>query len=251
MALYREGRVTEAIDALSRWVQSPLDEPAELARGYLQLGALHAATGDASSAERDFAVALAIDPELEAPAELGPSLRGAFDRARASASAMTLQVRTAVSEHATTLQLELAHAPPGLVVAFRARVEAGAEPFVARAEGDARVEVVLPRAAFAGAPQASVVVEALTLQGASALRVRSTVAAPATLSAEQVAEESLAAALADPAPLEPARGVEEEPWLWILVGVVVAGAGLGLGLGFGLQQGQDTALRFAAPEVVP
>lgn len=232
---YRRGRVSEAIAALQALAESPVDRDT-LAQAYLHLGLLRAAMGDEDTARRDFAIALAIDPTLAPPPELGPSLRPLFDSAR-SAVGEGARLRLDAPEEAPegeplTVGIETQEAPAGLVAAHRLRVVPGeGEPLVLRREGSSRAELRVPAAALR-APGVQLEAEALTLHGAviaqTSRALRVSIAPPS------------AAALALPEPGEDrdtsSGNVLEEPWLWIVVGAVVIGAGVGIGVGVAVSE---------------
>ncbi len=226
LAHYRGGRIEEALTAFEHVRESAVTEPAPLITAHVYLGVIHATMGDEPLARRDFAVALALDPELVAPSELSPSLRRVFDEVRASARRLEVAIEAPedpVAGSAIALRVVARNAPAHVVAALRVRVvPAEGEPWVTRAEGaDARVTV--PASAWGGGAQVQITAEALTTHGGVLASSARSLGGRLPEVAEAIAG-SAEDPLAGGATTSGGGGsVAEEAWFWILIGVIVAG----------------------------
>jgi len=221
LAHYREGRLEEAVDALDGVRRSAAAEPRTLITAHLYLGVLHATMGDEPLARRDFAVALALDPELEAPSELSPALREVFDAVRGETAPAEIAVEPEGEPTAgapVSLAVAVRNVPAHAAAAIRVRAEPeDGEAWITRVEG-LEGEVEVPASAWSGGARLRLVVEALSPHGG--VLARSETPLRGGLPA-------VAAAGGPAAPIEEGDdgggSVVEEAWFWILIGVLVAG----------------------------
>lgn len=222
LAHYREGRLEQAVDALDAVRRSAVEQPRTLVTAHLYLGVLHATMGDEPLARRDFSVALALDPRLEAPSELSPTLRAVFDEVRGTTEAVVVDV-TPDGEPtvgaAVPLSVAVRYVPAHAAAAIRVRAmpEEG-EAWITRVEGlEGQVEV--PASAWGGGTRLRIVVEALTPHGGVLARSET----PLTGGLPAVAAASAVPAPSAPGDDEGGGSVVEEAWFWIVIGVLVAG----------------------------
>lgn len=232
---YAAGRIDEARASYERALAEGRSRD-ELHRIHLQLGVLHAVTGDREAARAAFAIALALRPDAEPPAELDPTTQAEFRALRTEARAIEVLVEPVgeVSRDApTVLRLRVDHPLASLASRVRVRAEPpGAPPWTSTvALEEAGTEVALPPMAWRASDQLEVTVDALDAHGgvlATAQRsLRHTPATPIVL-----VEPPVAPAAPRSVP------IVEEPWFWVVTGLGVAAlAALTVGLAVGL--GQD------------
>ena len=162
VALYAEGRVMEAREALDRAEAEPLPEPADVVSLHLHRGLVLATIGEIAAARAAFAIACAIDPHTSRPPELGPASRAAFDDVCPSRHPLTLG--HALSERGT---LSAAVTGDGAALVARIRVRAASGTDWAVDGASAALATDVPEAAL----EAGLVLEALTSSGACIARV--------------------------------------------------------------------------------
>ncbi len=229
-----------ALDRAQRGYEAALSGgglgPAELAETELYLGVIARATSDPAAMRAHFARAVAVDPSVQAPAELPPRGRRALEEARAASSgAITLRVAPPVvaTSGPVVVRAVVERAPPGMITDVRFTLG----PWTATVpESVGRVDV--PEDAWPRAP-GDLVVEALTTGRNVASRVQLTVSARPAPSAPTPPE----TVATEPVRLSPADAVErldrqeatvvvipietsalEEPAVWIVVGLVIVAA---------------------------
>ena len=113
----REGRLIDTDQAYRSALDAGGLAASDAARAHLRLGVLARALGaDPSEAARHFAIALAIDPTLDAPAELPPEERARFESQRG------VPYRIVESFDGRELRLE-ATGEPAIARAIRVRIE--------------------------------------------------------------------------------------------------------------------------------
>ncbi|MCB9596804.1 MAG: hypothetical protein H6719_29040 [Sandaracinaceae bacterium] len=224
LAHYRAGRIEEALAAFEQVRQSATDDPAALVTTHVYLGVIHAAMGDEPLARRDFAVALALDPSLSPPSELGPAQQRIFEDVRQSTRALTVSVEAPdapVAGEPVALRASAQNVPAHIVAALRVRAtpEDG-EAWVTRVEGT-EAAVTVPASAWSGGTRLSLLVEALTTHGGVLARGQQPLVArlPDVVAAAAVDTADPAVATTD----EGGGSVAEEAWFWILIGALVAG----------------------------
>jgi len=224
LAHYREGRLEQAVEALDAVRRSAVEQPRTLITAHVYLGVLHATMGDEPLARRDFSVALALDPELEAPSELSPALREVFDEVRGSTEPVAVHVEPdaePTAGEAVRLRVAVRNVPAHAAAALRVRaVPDDGEAWITRVE-QLEGDVEIPASAWSGGARLRVVVEALTPHGGVLARSETPIAGG--LPAVTVAAAGATAPLDDAASDDGGGSVVEEAWFWIVIGVLVAG----------------------------
>jgi hypothetical protein len=167
---YRGGRLDVALERFEAAVRSAGNGPEELAAIHLHLGILRATIGETDVARREFELALAIRPELEAPSELGPEPRALFERIRADRAGRPLRVEVAPvgaarSDAETRIRVAVRDAPadavPSIgVTAAPANAPPSWRPWSERGPGP-EAELVVPAQAWGGGAGLTIMVHAL------------------------------------------------------------------------------------------
>lgn len=228
---YQAGELDVALERFEQALRAPGNEPHDLAAIHLHLGVLRGAVGDLTATEQCFAFALAIEPDLEPPPELGGDLRERFTEIRdvRGGQSVTLNLQTPAGLTTGTeaaIRLSAEHAPEGLIQALRLSLPDGG--WSRTVEGTAPVEVSIPTEAWPPEGATRLVAEALDEHGGVVARTSIEVPAAAI---DQATEETGD----DTSPeveRERRRPWYRSPWLWIGVGaLVVGGAVTGVVLG--------------------
>lgn len=119
-AAYARGSLREANRLFLAALRQPGHERGALVRIHLHLGILAGAMGAERTARSHFAIALALDPALTAPAELAGRDRSRFEQER-PARGLSLSVETVSVEGTPALVVRAQNAPPRLVARIEAR----------------------------------------------------------------------------------------------------------------------------------
>ncbi len=116
-AAYARGALREANRLFVAAWHEPGHDRAELVRIHVHLGILAGAMGAERGSSAHFAIALALDPQLATPAELGGRDRARFERARRGAAlALHLEAPTHAETGASfRVEVSVTAAPAGLV----------------------------------------------------------------------------------------------------------------------------------------
>lgn len=214
---YDEGRLADAGLAYDEALATGALDPAALVHVHARLGVLTAMGGQETHAERHFALALALDPALDAPTELDPTLRARFEALREERDGRRLAVR--LEDDGELRTVTVTDAPPRAV---RHVVVRGAQGYEQRFEWTGEPlridapEEVLPLEALALDPHGNRLARAGARLG------------PVPLPPAVAVTES---PTSGPAPGENnGRSWFETPWLWIVVGLAVVGVGVAVGL---------------------
>jgi tetratricopeptide (TPR) repeat protein len=222
---YRAGQLDVALERFGEALRAPGNGPAELAQIHLHLGILRTSLGDLPAARRAFEVALALDPDLEAPRELAPASRAAFEEVRAASAGERLVVEVRATGEAsrsrqTPLSVAAARAPAGLVA--RIDIEAGPEggpvSWTTSVSGPGPAAVELPPAAWADAASLRLNAAARDEHGGLLASASTVLAAPARA--------PVVTAQIVPRPRRTARregNLLTSAWFWTGVGAVVTG----------------------------
>jgi hypothetical protein len=205
-----EGDFERAIQLLTAATHERDRHAADLARAYTLLGVVQATLGDDAAAATAFEWALALDPGMPTPPELGPTQRQMLDRLRAARRGRSLAVTLDAPPDASvddTVQLEARAdgAPEGtsLVVTITAWPDDD-ETVALTADGAGSTTLRIPAGAWPNAHEIHVRAEA-TADGGPALAYRD----------ERVRRRMASGG--------GGGSVFEEAWFWVVVGVVVAG----------------------------
>jgi len=238
VAAYEAGNIEVATTLFRAAEQSSRARPADLQRIHRYLGLIHTIIGEAEAAERSFAIALALDPAAEAPAELAPEQRARFEEIRAASHRLEVNVETvgvASNERDSTLRLTVPNAPPGVVAQFRASAapSSGGQPWTATIDAAEAGELSIPAMAWRSAEQLDVTVEALNEHG-GVLR-----SAETRLSHQRGAAPEAALVGDGAARSDEGGSVVEETWFWVVIGLIVAG-GAAAGVGVALTVGPES-----------
>lgn len=188
-----------------------------LTRAYRRLGILYASTGDDDAAADRFEMALALDPEMAAPAELGPAQIRLFETIRTSRDGATLRLEATpsgpVERGAARIEVRIEGAPEGAVSRLR----------MSSLEDDGALRW---RAELEPGPTLDVADEAWGEGPSAQLRVEALDAASNTMAQTSVTLTRLAV---QAAPVDPLAGEVEGPsesddgvLIGVIVGVVVA-----------------------------
>ena len=206
-----DGDFERASDLLLTVIHDPRRVSADVARAYALLGVVRATLGEEAAASQAFDWALALDPGLPTPAELGPAQRAMLDRLRAErhgrALAVTLDAPSSASvSEAATLSASATGAPTGESV--RVTITAWPdddESAAIDAEGDGHVELVIAAGAFRSAHE---------------IHVRAEVSA----GGPALAHDDARIARTGGATASGGGEIWQEAWFWVVIGVVAAGA---------------------------
>lgn len=232
-AAYEAGELDVALELFDAALRAPDNEPSELLIIHLHLGVLLGATGQDEAARRSFAAALALDPELEAPPELGGELRQWFIEQRASrVEAMSVEAQAPpdlATGRTVTLQVEVHHAPEGLVESLRLRIGESDEGWSLTIGGQGPSPVAIPAEAWPAEGSATLVIEALDEHGG--VLARTEVMVPPREDGPEAIEEG------GPDEGDEPRPWYHNPWLWVGLGVLVAG-GVTVGVVLGTAEDQ-------------
>ena len=227
-AAYDDGAFDRALELYRRALDDGGHPRDRLARIHHRLGTLLAAVGEDAAARGHFDVALAIEPSLAPPAELGPERRALFDDVRARRRA-PLRIDAAAMDpprpEDTRLAVEIEGAPTGAIAHLRIRVTPpGGAPWVEeRPASSGAVTVAVPAAAWRASDRVIAEIDALDAHG-SVL---------ASTSLPLVAE-----AVGAPVAATSGGDVTAEPWFWPLVigaAVVVVAVAIAVPVGVATQ----------------
>jgi len=229
LGAYRGGELDRAAELFEAALTAGGHGPEELAVIHLHRGILQGSMGDEAAARTSFEIALAVEPTLEAPGELSPTLSQVFEAARAERAGRGIALEMAEAQRAsnttdTVVRVRASNAPEGLVARIRVRAttSGGAAPWTEELMG-ADGAVRIPAAAWRTAWQLRVGLEALDGHGSILARAEFDLAAPAHPPAPAPPIDSR------PAPEPPSDddgggGILASPWFWLVTGVLVAGA---------------------------
>ncbi|MCC6873008.1 MAG: hypothetical protein IT378_01770 [Sandaracinaceae bacterium] len=239
-AAYGAGELDRALSFYDRLLSTGGLPASTTAHVHLRIGILRASLEGAQAARAHFALALALDPSLTPPPELGPDAQAVFAALAGAQAGRPLRLRLeqdgAARDAPFRLRIIVEGAPPGAIGSLRVEASplgstasTGSTPWVQRFDG-APDEVEVAAAAWRGAGTLALSVHALDAHGnelaAAAQDVRAA-AAPGGVD------------LATPAP----AGGEDflaSPWFWLIAGVVVRGGAAAVTAGVLLATAQDT-----------
>jgi len=238
LADYEQAHFDSAFESFERALDSGGLGPQQLAQVYLHLGALHAIRGQLALARDAFVVALAIDPSLEPPRDLGPRHRGSFYEAQRirSGRSFALSLRAPESvrrDQHLQLGVSLSDAPESVVTSIEVRATdaAGGAAWSRRVEPDATMFAIDPSDWTTDA--LLVTVNALDTRGNVLALASLTLTARAPDSSTETSELSVTPVLLA-SELRPAGHDDAsffaEPWFWIVVGALLVGAAVTLGV---------------------
>lgn len=207
-----EGNFERAIELLTAATQDPERHVSDLARAYTLLGVVQATLGDDAAAGTAFEWALALDPGMPTPPELGPTQRQMLDRLRSARRGRSLEVAvdapaSASVDDAIVLEARADGAPEGTSL----RVDITAWPdddesVALSAVGVGAASLPIPAGAWPQAHEIHVRVEA-TADGGPVLAYAD----------ERVRRLGGAAGGGG-------GSVFEEAWFWVVAGALVVGA---------------------------
>lgn len=243
---YQSGELDVALERFDEALRVPGNAPAELVQIHLHLGILRAIARETEAARRDMDAALAIEPTLQPPSEMGPDARALFETVRQARGGRAVRLTATAAgpvrnDAATTLRVAIADAPPALIASVRvlAAPPSSEEPAVMNVAG-VPPTVEIPASVWAGGRALVVVVEGLDEHGGSVVR------GEARLDALLPGREA-AGASGREVGTDDGGGFWASPWPWIgLVALVAAGVTAGVLL-FGIED----AYTVGAPEVTP
>ncbi len=202
-------RATELLTAVTR---DPRRLSPDIARAYTLLGVVQATLGADAAASTAFEWALALDPGMPTPPELGPTQRDMLDQLRRTRRAHPLAITVDAPADASVDDAVVLHASAdGAPEGRSLRVEITTWPdddesAAISANGAGSASVAIPAGAWPAAREIHVRVDATAESGGPALVHR---------------EESVRRRGAGGGG---GGSVFEEAWFWVVVGVVVAGA---------------------------
>jgi hypothetical protein len=230
-----EGDFERAIQLLTAVTHDGNRHSSELARAYTLLGVVQATLGDDAAAGTAFEWALALDPGMPTPPELGPTQRQMLDRLRAArrgrAIAVTLEAPPEASVGDTiSLEGRAEGAPEGTSLQVQITAWPDDDETVAlSSDGAGSASLRIPAGAWPDAHEIHVRVEA-TADGGPALAYR---------------DESVRRRVGGGG--GGGGSVFEEAWFWVVVGVVVAGGVTAAVVVTQLPQG----ITLGRPELIP
>ncbi len=187
MEAYERSELDRCAAELATALGSGTLHPPVLAQVHRLQGILAVADGDTVRATRSFQLSLALNPEQETPAELGPAEAALFDGIRAGGMSLSLRTEsTAVEGGAVRIQVEALGAPAGAIATFRWRSPGALAP-----SNHGRFDVPAPEAARRDQPLAFVI-DAQDAAGNILATVEGTYRWPSVQvpTAHEVAEES-------------------------------------------------------------
>jgi len=231
LAAYQRGELDQAAQLFRQALETPGNSPETLVVIHRHLGILASASGDHEAARAAFEVSLALDPEQEAPSELGGAQRAPFDAARTAREGRRLRVEVQLPPAAVAAGAEVAvaatDAPEALVDAMRIRVRSGERPeWFLRLDGAGPHTVAIPSSAISVGAATTVTAEALDRHGgvvgtAQEALLLSTIRGGGAVDGPDLPASS-------PTDRVVRRSRHDLTWLWITLGVVggvlVAGA---------------------------
>ena len=237
LEIYDQGELDRALDAFEAALGAGGNRPEDLVTIHVHLGVLRGAGGDTEAARRSFETALALNPMLPAPSELGGQLRSLFEDLRSARSGRVLGVEVRpLSEDGASGRVEAAavNAPPGLVASLRIEASGargGAASWTRTLTGAGPSVVTVPDEAFAGAPLVSLSVAALDAQGNVLARADTELGRAAATEGpgpsappDEAVEAPASTPDADTATTPRRRWVwYRHPAFWVAIGLVVAG----------------------------
>lgn len=232
-AAYEAGELDQAATLFRAAIETGGLEPAQLARAHARSGVLAAAGGDLDALAAAYRRALALEPALPTPEELGPDAAALIDELRRERDGRPLSLRLRpgrVPARGTSLPVELVllDTPAEWAARVRFEGETWARGF---AVASATTAVLVREEAWQDAELALTVTlmdahgNVLAREPLELTRAPALPAVTAPLAAQEPTTR-----------VAPPTGPEwyESPLLWVLVGVVVVGAAVGIGLGVAL-----------------
>lgn len=245
-AAYAEVDLEAALTHYQAAWRGGIEDGARLALVHLRLGTLHAMLGRADEARGHFAVAVALDPSLEAPAELPPALRGLFDAAMEARAPYEVNTEQIEAGPPTRLRITASASLEGVAETLSVTV---ADDAPRAPSAEAPFELTVPLSAFAERDTVRVVARALDAHGgllaASQIDVERPV--PAVAVSFPDAPPPVRLPDASPAQDDDDEGILASPWFWLTSALVMLAAG-GLAVGLAVGLGQDV-YEFGPPTV--
>ncbi len=210
-ALYLEAALDEAKQAFEQALSQGPYSPSVLAAIYWHLGAIAGLNHAYAEADDAFACALALDPTLRVPDEIGREGEERYRALQRVARRIDVSLRPVApsAKQSTRVNVELRHAPSDFARTFRASAAPdGSVPW----QTETSVEegaIEIPAAAWRGGQRLEVEVDVLDAHG-------NVLTSGTTTLHAQAAEEAM--------PLTEERSVARSPWLWTgVAAVVIAG----------------------------
>lgn len=169
LATYGRGELDQALEGFEAALQIGDNSADQLIAIHIHLGILRGAGSDLESARRSFEVALALNPMLPTPDELGGQLRNDFEDLRSARSGRRLMVEVRPEANAA-IEVAAANAPPGLVSTLGLRATdpgGGTELWTRSVDGAGPTTVALPAVLWQASDRTivSLVVDALDVHG--------------------------------------------------------------------------------------
>lgn len=260
LGAYSRGELDQALEGFELALSRGGNSADQLVDIHVHLGVLRGASGDVDAARRAFEVALALDPMLSAPAELGGQLRSVFDDIRGARSGRRMAMSLRIIDE-TSVELVVTSAPLGLVSTLQIRAlspENGQELWSRPIDGAGPATLALPGDLWQGDDHALVtlVAEAQDRYGNTFARGQVELQRPEeerpqedevvpdqTLTQQQIVDNG------NEEQQERRRRFEwyQHPALWVVVGLVVAG-GVATGVVLGTRDDADRYM-LGAPQV--
>jgi len=186
---YDRGELDQALADFEAVLASGTNAPDDLVTIHVHLGILRGVGGDLESARRSFQTALALNPMLAAPSELGGQLRSLFEDLRSARAGRRLVVELR-PQGDTTFEVSASNAPPGTVSSIRvvARAQPGGPSlWERRMDGPGPTTVTVPAATWPQRVETLVLtVEAFDRSGNRLSLREAELARPATTATEGI-----------------------------------------------------------------
>ena len=229
MAAYREGRLDQALARFQQALETGNQDPDMVVEIHLHIGIVRAAQGEQREAEAAFEAALALRPELDAPEELSPVHRQAFDRAQAARAGRRLRIQATPPAQVsrlgdTAVRIAVEDAPAAVAINLVAVVESGdGGPALRRILGPGPATLTVPSDAWGTSRRLSVTIDAEDRHGN--VLISATLALRDGAGAGAAADDG--AGIGGPITGGAVDGEDDGlPWLWIGIGALVAAGAL-------------------------
>lgn len=240
---YDGGRLEAALERYQQALSSGELSPSQVVHAQRGLGILLGAAGKTEEAREAFRVAVAIDPSLSPPPELGPPIEALFQEAKAAQGGAKAAVRAQWLDR-THLQMRVENLPPNGISGFR--VVQGDSPIatVPSSGGEAATRILEAHSAV------SVRVEAFDQYGntLTAIEVHPYGAQEEGARPPQSTHQLLGSSTSGSADVfvDDQGSIWTNPWLWIGTAVLLIAGGAAIALAASAEE----QVTVGAPEVL-
>lgn len=222
-AAMNEGEFERAATLYEGITREASTVPATASVAYIRLGVVRSILGDEPGANAAFEWALAIDPAIPTPTELGPDARSGLDRLRVARGSHPMAVAVDVASEsdrhvALPIAAHVEGAPSGRHVQVRIAAFAdGDDTQVRDAQGFDRASLELAAELW---PNAREIVVRATLHEADGPALVRREVRITRINPERASSSGSSDA--------PGPNILVEPWFWTIIGVVAVGAVVGV-----------------------